>query len=390
MNRWLSKPLRELLLPTEQRDPRAKPTEEFSYVDIASVDNEAKAIDTTKRMIGADAPSRARRVIRAGDVIVSTVRPNLNAVALVPCSLDNEICSTGFSVLRPSSELLNGYLFAFVRSPRFVDDLVARTTGANYPAVNDSEVKDVLLPVPPLAEQERIVKLLDEADGLRTLRTEADRRTGTLITALFHEIFGDPEHTRYPLKTLIELVVPERPITYGILKPGPEVKNGVPYVRVVDIKESRLHVEQLKKTSTEIANHYRRSMLFHGDILVTIRGTVGRTCVVPEELKGANITQDTARLAIVPSIDRTYIEEFLDTSWAQGWMNHHTQGQAVKGINLGDLKKLPVPVPPLPLQKKFATRVLGIRALQSDQADSRRRLDDLFQSMLHQAFNGEL
>jgi type I restriction enzyme S subunit len=390
MNRWPSKRLGELLLPTEQRDPRAKPTEEFSYVDIASVDNEAKAIGATKRVMGTDAPSRARKVIRDGDVIVSTVRPNLNAVALVPVSLDNEICSTGFSVLRPSPNLLSGYLFAFVRSSGFVSDLVAKTTGANYPAVNDGEVKAVSLPVPPLVEQERIVRLLDDADELQKLRAEADRRTAALIPAVFHEMFGDPEHTRYPVKPLVELVVPGRPITYGILKPGPEIENGVPYVRVVDIKESRLHVEQLKKTTTEIANQYRRSMLLPGDLLVTIRGTVGRTCVVPEELKGANITQDTARLAVLPSIQRTYIEEFVNTPWAQSWMNHHTQGQAVKGINLGDLKKLPVPVPPAPLQMEFAERVSEIRELGAEQAASRRHLEGLFQSMLHRAFNGEL
>jgi type I restriction enzyme S subunit len=104
------------------------------------------------------------------------VRPNLNAVALVPGNLDNQICSTGFSVLRPSEKVLSGYLFAFVRSPAFVDYLVARTTGANYPAVNDGEVKDVPVPVPPLAEQEQIVKLLDEADEMRKLRAQADRR----------------------------------------------------------------------------------------------------------------------------------------------------------------------------------------------------------------------
>ena len=71
-------------------------------------------------------------------------------------------------------------------------------------------------------------------------------------------------------------------------------------------------------------------------------------------------------------------------------MNHHTQGQAVKGINLGDLKKVPVPVPPLPLQKEFAARVSEIRAVQTEQVTSRHRLDGLFQSLLHSAFNGEL
>jgi len=177
MGKWPTKQLREVVLPTEQCDPRDSPTKEFSYVDIASVDNATKSIISTKRILGADAPSRARKVIRKGDVIVSTVRPNLNAVAVVPNSLDKQICSTGFAVLRPSAKMINGYLFAFARSPAFVDYLVGKTSGANYPAVNEGEVKDMPIALPPLAEQERIVKLLDEADALRKLRNQADRRT---------------------------------------------------------------------------------------------------------------------------------------------------------------------------------------------------------------------
>ena len=85
-----------------------------------------------------------------------------------------------------------------------------------------------------------------------------------------------------------------------------------------------------------------------------------------------------------------YVVEFVNTPWAQNWMNHHTQGQAVKGINLGDLKKLPVPVPPLAQQKELAARVTESRAVQAEQAASRLRLENLFQSLLHRAFNGEL
>src|SRR5207249_2393970 len=96
--------------------------------------------------------------------------------------------------------------------------------------------------------------------------------------ALFHEMFGDPEHTQLPRKPLVELVLSERPITYGILKPGLNIKDGVPYVRVLDIKKNHLHVPQLLKTSEKIADQYRRSILYAGDILITIRGTVGRTC----------------------------------------------------------------------------------------------------------------
>jgi hypothetical protein len=87
----------------------------------------------------------------------------------------------------------------------------------------------------------------------------------------------------------------------GLLKPGPNIEGGIPYVRVLDIKQSRLPAQQSLRTSNEIAEQYRRSTLRSGDILVTIRGTVGRTCVVPDELAGANITQDTAMRNILRS-----------------------------------------------------------------------------------------
>lgn len=284
-------------------------------------------------------------------------------------------------------EITTGYLYLYLRTFDMTA-LSKKTTGVDSIAFAD--VKRIPVPLPPLPEQEQIVKLLDEADELRKLRAQADRRTGDLIPALFHEMFGDPEHTQFPVRVLSELVRSDRPITYGILKPGPDTAGGVPYVRVLDIKQNRLHHDQLLKTTKEIAHQYRRSTLLPGDILVTIRGTVGRTCIVPEELKGANITQDTARLAAIAATETRYVVEFLNTPWAQSWMGHRMLGQAVKGLNLGDLRRLPVPVPPLPLQKEFASRVTEIRELEAKQAASRGRLDALFQSMLHSAFRGEL
>lgn len=289
----------------------------------------------------------------------------------------------GVKVLVPRGGLSAKFAYYYLRSLTIFSRGYAR---------HFRHLKEVNVPIPPLMEQERIVKLLDEADELRKLRTQADLRTTALIPALFHEMFGvgDPEHTRFRVKQLADLVLPERPVTYGILKPGPDIEDGVPYVRVLDIKQNHLQIHQLLKTTKEIANQYRRSMLCPGDILVTIRGTVGRTCVVPEELRGANITQDTARLAVTPAIESIYAVEFLNTPWAQRWMSHHMLGQAVKGINLGDLRKLPVPVPPLSLQREFKSQVTEIRALLAEQTASRRRLKDLYQSLLYSAFEGEL
>ena len=146
----------------ETRDPRQRPQLHFRYVDISSVDNANKRIVSPKYLLGADAPSRARQVIRTGDVLVATTRPNLNAVALVPPELDQEICSTGFCVLRAKADLAPDFLFAWVQTPEFVEGLVELVKGALYPAVTDKQVLAQAIPLPPLAEQQRIAALLRE------------------------------------------------------------------------------------------------------------------------------------------------------------------------------------------------------------------------------------
>ncbi len=147
---------------TGTRDPRRKPDERFRYVDIAGVDNRSKAIAEARTLKGVEAPSRARQVIRAGDVIVATTRPNLNAVALVPHELDNQICSTGFCVLRSKPDLAPDYLFAFVQTTDFVQSLSDLVKGALYPAVTDKQVRTQFIPLPPLSEQKRIAAILNE------------------------------------------------------------------------------------------------------------------------------------------------------------------------------------------------------------------------------------
>lgn len=144
------------------RDPRLEPERSFLYVDITSVNNLQKRIVEAHSILGKDAPSRARQIIRTSDVIVATTRPNLNAVAIVPADLDNQICSTGFCVLRAGEDLLPEYLFAFVRHESFVKALADLVRGALYPAVTDAQVKNRPLPLPPLPEQQRIAAILRE------------------------------------------------------------------------------------------------------------------------------------------------------------------------------------------------------------------------------------
>jgi type I restriction enzyme S subunit len=387
MKSWPTKTLGELILPTEQRDPRENPTEVFYYVDIAGVDNKGKTITDTKRIIGADAPSRARKIIRGGDVIVSTVRPNLNAVALVPASLDNQICSTGFSVLRPSESVLSGYLFAFVRSPSFIDCLVARTTGANYPAVNDGEVKDVPVPVPPLAEQLRVVKLLDEADELRKLRAQADRRSDVLIPSLFQEIFGDPikNPKGWEVCAFAEVGKLDRGRSKNRPRDEPSLYGGkYPFIQTGDVANSNGEIVAHTQNYSEKGLAQSR-MWPAGTLVITIAANIGKTAILtfpacfPDSMVG-----------FVPGgrVIVDYVRPWLVTMESR--LEEAAPQMAQKNINLKILSELTIPVPPLALQKEFAQRVTEIREFESSQAASRTHLDALFQSMLHRAFNGEL
>jgi type I restriction enzyme, S subunit len=145
------------------KDPRAVPEAKIIYVDISSIDNKNKKIIAAKELVGKDAPSRARQVIKEKDVIVSTTRPGLNAVAIIPSELDGQVCSTGFCVLRAISDVLTPeLLFYLVQSSHFVYSLQDLVKGALYPAVTDNQVKERSMPIPPLPEQKCITAILDE------------------------------------------------------------------------------------------------------------------------------------------------------------------------------------------------------------------------------------
>lgn len=144
---------------------------------------------------------------------------------------------------------------------------------------------------------------------------------------------------------LDDLVDKNVPICYGIVLPGHGYEGGVPVVKVKDIFQGTVKTEGLLKTSPEIAEKYRRSTLKAGDILLSIRGTVGRVAIVPNELAGGNITQDTARIRISCEDTRNYVFQLLQSDLIQKQIRHHVVGQAVKGINIRDVKRIKLPFP---------------------------------------------
>lgn len=176
----------------ETIDPTAEFSDAFLYVDISAVEKRTGRITMPQRLRPYEAPSRARRRIREGDVLVSTVRPNLRGFALVPAALDGAVCSTGFAVLRPRPGLLSEFLAVQVHSEVFLTQL--KTRGGHYPAVSDKRLRQVRIVRPDLACQREVVdrarNLLAKGEQLQALAGRRSQRIEDLGLSVLSEAFN--------------------------------------------------------------------------------------------------------------------------------------------------------------------------------------------------------
>lgn len=162
---------------TEKRNPALEPDKAFIYIDISSVDVTTGMITNPQELLGEEAPSRARKVVKAGDIIISTCRPTRGAIAIVPKELDNQICSTGFSVIRAHQDISNQYLHFILRSDAVKEQFRKFSTGSSYPAILDDDVKKTVIPVPSKAVQNEIAKKVDRQTKIRNRKIEAANKT---------------------------------------------------------------------------------------------------------------------------------------------------------------------------------------------------------------------
>ena len=388
MTGWPTQLIGAVCMSTEQRDPRDSPAGEFQYVDIAGIDRGRKRIAVFHTLLGADAPSRARKVIRQDDILVSTVRPNLNAVAMVPEELDGAIASTGFCVLRANREHVDPrYLFYRAISTDFVRELTSKVRGANYPAVSDAEVKKLEIPVPALSEQRRIVEVLDRVDRLRRLRAEADSKADRFLPTLFLKIFGDTATNPkgWPLKPLGELGELDRGRSTHRPRNDPAILGGpYPLIQTGEVANSRGRVREFTQTYSELGLAQSR-MWPAGTLCITIAANIARTGVLefdacfPDSVVG-----------FVPSSRTTteYVQFLL--FHLRGMLERNAPQLAQKNINLKVLRSLLVPVPPVELQRQFSSYVCEYYDSRACQTTMTPVLDRLFGYTMKQAFSGSL
>ena len=392
---WNVAAIGDVCEPTEQRDPRDDPASEFHYVDIAGIDRVQKSIMEYQTLLGTGAPSRARKVIGKGDVLVSTVRPNLNAVAMVPVSLDGQIASTGFCVLRPNPRCVEPrYLFYWTITWTFVDALTSRVRGANYPAVSDRDVKEVAIPLPPLGEQRRIVKILDQTDRLRRLRAKADAKADRILPAIFIRMFGDPATNPmgWRASPLGDAIVETQ---YGTSRRANTNGQGVILLRMNNITTSgEIVLGDVKFVDLE-PTECERQLLRSGDIVFNRTNSVelvGKTGLWRESELSVVAASYLIRIRVDPGqLIPSYAWALMNTAHMKNVLaTTARRAVGMANINATELRRLPWMFPPLQLQEDFAAVSDSIRQLNETRNHSLNATRQMFLNLLNRAFSGTL
>jgi type I restriction enzyme, S subunit len=407
---WSTVTIGDYLVRTELRDPTKRPRDRFFYVDVSSVDNQAFAIRQPTELLGADAPSRARKVIRERDVLFATVRPTLRRIALVDPKLDNQICSTGFCVLRPSPKLDAGFLYYWLLTDDVVAHVATIEKGVSYPAIRDSDVKAIRIPYPPLDEQRQIAIVLSAVQRAVERQERLIALTEELKKALMHKLFtegtrGDslkqteigPVPCNWQAPKLADAV---DYIDYGISAPipkkvSPSGVSGVKIVSTADItKDGEILYGKIRRLVAP-ARTVQRLTLKHGDVLFNWRNSselIGKSAVFEEQAEPHVFASFILRIRCdeVRS-HNAYLAYLMNYYREQGVfvkLSRRAVNQA--NYNRNEISVLGIPLPPIDEQHEIAcaiTAVVNSRTIHSRRRDT---LQSLFRTLLHRLMTAQI
>jgi type I restriction enzyme S subunit len=395
MNRWPTKMLGEICAINPKLTASEAPAADaqVTFVSMSAVD-EITASIARPELREYSQVAKGYTPFRENDVLFAKITPCMqNGKAAIARGLRDGLGfgSTEFHVLRPSESVLPKWVLAFLRQPSFRSVAEANFTGsAGQQRVPTDFLKKFPIPVPPIVEQERIVTLLDEADALRKLRAQADRRTADLIPALFHEMFGDPTINR------LHLPMKELGVVCNVVGGGtPSKKNPAywtgktPWVSPKDMLGDEIHNSE-DHISEQALKESTTNLIPAGSILVVTRsGILKHTLPVAVNSVPVTINQDIKAFVPKGECDPQFLAAQLRLL-APNILGTVRVGATVQNLETDALKRFPVLLPTLMSQNIFAQRVAEIREMESLQATSSARLNDLFKSALHRAFQGGL
>ncbi|OIR07070.1 EcoKI restriction-modification system protein HsdS [mine drainage metagenome] len=335
---------------------------------------------------------------RVGDVLLTKDGANTGNVALntigEPFSLLSSVC-----LIKTIPELLMpAFLCYYVQSPDGLKSITGQMTGAAIKRIILRDIKLAMIPLPTLTEQQRIVAILDQAfEAIAKARANAEanlKNARALFDSHLQSVFSQ-RGEGWVENTLENSVIKDCSLSYGIVQPGHEYRGGLPVVRPTDLVTKVIEAEGLKRIDPSLADSYRRTTLRGGDLLLCVRGSTGVVSVASAELAGANVTRGIVPISFDPAlVCQDFGYYLMRSEVVQTQIREKTYGAALMQINIRDIRILALPLPPLKEQEALATTFDQLesqsRRLESLYLQKLEALDELKQSLLHQAFSGQL
>ena len=309
-------------------------------------------------------------------LLVSKLNPRKGVVLIASEKEVPTLCSTEFVPFQVRGCELRWALYLFLaESTRQRLSAVVRSATRSHQRAEIAEIVKIWHGVPPIPDQRAIAAFLDREtariDALvakkeRLIDLLQEQRTALITRAVTKGLDPNvpmkdsgvewlrtiPAH--WEMKRLWHLTPSDRRIMYGIVLPGPNVDDGVPIVKGGDVSPERLRLERLNRTTRQIESGYVRSRLRGGDLVYAIRGSIGEVAMVPDELEGANLTQDAARVAYTSSTHGPWLVYALKSSAVFAQLEAGALGATIRGINIRDLKRASMAVPPYAEQRAIA------------------------------------
>lgn len=357
-------------------DEKTPPDAEIAYVDISSVDA-VSGIKSKETMLFSSAPSRARRRVQHGDVIVSTVRTYLKAIAQIRDPEENMIVSTGFAVIRPRGELVPDFLGYLVSAGFFVEQVIARSTGVSYPAINASELVRIPVPFPDPAEQTAIAAFLDretaKIDGLvleqrRLMELLKEKRQAVISHVVTKglnpkapmkpsgiEWLGDvPEHWSVKPLRRFSCLVQSGPFG-SQLHANEYVENCTPVINPTNLVDGTI-VPNYEITITDaVVNRLSHQQLRNGDVVFSRRGELGRCALVTNAEDGWLCGTGSMILRLQRSeYNAGYLSRFFSLSVMRQYFESYSIGSVMDSLSSATLLSTPMVVPPVDEQGEIS------------------------------------
>ena len=293
----------------------------------------------------------------------------------------------------PSEKHDHRFLLQYLRSIR--DRIITDSWGGAQKHISQAYVKELKIPLPPLAEQRRIAELLDQAETLRAKRRAALAQLDSLTQSIFLDLFGDPSTNpkQFPTPRLVSAIELRGGFAF---KSADYVADGIPLVRIGEVNRGGVTRESACFLPITHEAPLTRFIVRPGDMLMSLTGTTGKDDYGNVILLDSTFNRYflNQRVALIEPklniLDRHYLLYILKNPKIKLRLTSKSRGIRQANISNGDVLELELPVPPIELQREFARRVNAVEKLKTVQRASLAEMDALFASLQHRAFRGEL